>query len=277
MRMVAGVLPFTRWGDWAWSCLWFVRVQGRLPRRDSGLFNDYLFHLKTSNEIQRPLRALTSDKELVKLYVKAVVGDHYNVPTIAVLHSLQECRDFQFPARCVIKPTHLSGAVILRGAGEPIDFGLIERWLNSNYYEMGREANYRHLEPKVIVEPFVFEDKNPNDYKIFCYDGKPRLIQVDSDRHIDHRRDLYDVDWVRQPFSFVYPAALEALPRPPSLPLMLDLAAQLSAGFSFVRVDFYAHGEQALVGEITHCPENARGYFVPASAERTASRIIFCN
>ena len=212
MRIVCGLFPHTRWGDWAWSWLWFLRMQKRLPRRGSALFNDYLFRLKTSGEILRPLRAFTSDKELVKLYIKAVVGDRYNVPTLAVLRTAADCQTFEFPHRCVIKPTHLSGKVILRRAGEPIDFEIIERWFSTNYYAVGREANYRHLEPKLIVEPFVFEDENPNDYKVFCFDGKPRLIQVDSDRQAGHRRDLFDVRWQRQPFSFVYAQAERPAP-----------------------------------------------------------------
>jgi hypothetical protein len=57
--------------------------------------------------------------------------------------------------------------------------------------------------------------------------------------------------------------------------LILELAANLSTGFTFVRVDFYAHDERALVGEITHCPGNVRDYFVPASAEQLASDTIF--
>jgi hypothetical protein len=30
------------------------------------------------------------------------------------------------------------------------------------------------------------------DYKFFCFDGEPRLIQVDFDRFRNHKRNLYD-------------------------------------------------------------------------------------
>jgi hypothetical protein len=41
----------------------------------------------------------------------------------------------------VIKPTHLSGTVILRRDGEALDFDEIESWFDKNYYRSSREAN----------------------------------------------------------------------------------------------------------------------------------------
>jgi hypothetical protein len=268
-------LPKNRLGDYISAVLWFLRIQRRWPRPRRPLFNDRLFAIKTSGEIAEPLRVFTSDKEFVKLYVRATVGEAHNVPTLAVLRSLEECRHYEFPRRCVIKPTHMSGTVILRRNGEPVDLGLIERWFATNLYVESRESNYQHLAPKIIVEPFVFENDNPSDYKIFCADGRPGLIQVDSDRHSRHVRSFYDVQWRRQPFSMTYPPSDTDAPRPANLELMLDLAARLSSHFSFVRVDFYSDGEQALVGEITHCHGGAREYFVPRSAEQQASQLLF--
>lgn len=274
-RYLNRLLPRNRAGDYVSSFLWFVRIQRRWPRPERPFFNDRLFAIKTSGEIAEPLRVFTSDKEYVKLYVRAVVGEAHNVPTIAVLRSVDECRAFAFPQRCVIKPTHMSGAVVLRRNGEPVDFELIGKWFATNLYVESRESNYRQLRPKVIVEPFVFEDENPSDYKIFCAGGRPGLIQVDSDRHTRHVRSFYDVEWRRQPFSMTYPPSETDAPRPLNLELMLDLAARLSANFSFVRVDFYSNGDQALLGEITHCHGGTREFFVPRSAEAQASRLLF--
>ncbi len=268
-------LPRTRGFDYLAALLWFVRYQHRLPARKPALFNDHLFWIKTSDEIMNPLRVFTSDKEYLKMYVKATVGDAHNVPTFAVLRSFEECERYEFPMRCVIKPTHMSGTVILRRAGEPIDLEKIRGWFRTNLYVEIREANYRHLRPKVIVEPFVFDDDNPNDYKIFCARGKPRLIQVDSDRYMDHVQSFYDVHWRRQPYAITSrPSPVDA-PRPANLDLMLDLAATLSADLSLVRVDFYSNGEQALLGELTHCHRSSIGVFMPREAEADASRLIF--
>ena len=76
-------------------------------------------------------------------------------------------------------------------------------------------------------------------------------------------------------FSVLYPKSEKGMEQPECLDQMLDLAARLSEDFEFVRVDFYTDGRNLLVGELTNCPENAGGVFIPANAEREASRIIF--
>lgn len=274
-RILVRVAPKTRRGDYVVSLLRFLRMQRRWPRRERRWFNDQLFAIKTSDEILDPLRVFTSDKELVRLYVKATVGDAHNVPTLAVLRSLEECRNFAFPNRCVIKPTHLSGTVILRRHGEPIDWPKIEHWFRHNNYPASREANYRQLRPKVVVEPFVFDDDNARDYKFFCSNGRPTLIQVDNDRFRGHTRNFYDPQWSRLDLHMTYPPGDVDDPRPDNLEEMLELAQRLSRDFSFVRVDLYSDGKQALLGELTHCHGSAGEYFVPRSAEAAASRIIF--
>jgi hypothetical protein len=211
----------------------------------------------------------------VQQFVKEQIGDEYNVPTIAVLRSAAEVDAFDFPADCCIKPTHASGQVILRRDGAPIDREQMKRWFAINYYRHGREWNYRALEPKVIVEPLIFGSTNVEDFKIFCFNGEPRLIQVDIDRHVNHTRKFFDVNWNEQDFSIIYPRSAAEFPRPSTLEKMLAAARTLSAPFSFVRIDLYSDGEKVLVGEITNCSENAGGWFVPRSAERQASELMF--
>ena len=129
-----------------------------------------------------PLRIFLSDKEYVKIYVKSQIGDEYNVPTLKILRSFKEVQNFEFSNKCVIKPTHMSGEIIFRKNNEIIDYNVIKRWFSSNYYNRSREANYKLLKPKIIVEELLFNDENIKDYKFFCYKGKSKIISVDIDR-----------------------------------------------------------------------------------------------
>ncbi len=267
-------LPQTPSGDRLYHRLLFFRKHGRLPN-GAPLWNDMWFRVKTSDEIDDPLRVFVSDKEHVKQYVKATVGDRYNVPTIAVLRSPAEIDAYDFPADCCIKPTHASSHVILRRGGQTVDRERIKRWFAINYYKVGRERNYRRLKPKVIVEPLIFGATNVEDFKIFCFNGQPKIVQVDVDRYVNHTRKYFDIGWNELDFSIIYPRAAGSFPRPDNLDEMLEVARRLSAQFSFVRVDLYSDGREVLVGEITNCSENAGGHFVPASAERTASALMF--
>lgn len=273
-RVLKPYFPHTRWGDKLFSYVGFIISHKRAPSK-AMLFNDVLYRIKTSDEILDPLRIFVSDKEFVKVFVKAVVGDQYNVPTIDVIRSVEAVDTYEFPEQCCIKPTHASGQAILRRQGEPVDRERIKRWFKINYYTTGREVNYKMLRPKVIVEPLVFGNSNPEDYKIFCYKGVPKLIQVDVDRYVDHRRKYFDADWRELDFSLIYPQTDKTIARPENLAEMLRVAAELSKHFGFVRVDLYSDGKQALVGEITHCAECAGGRFVPLEAEKTVSEYVF--
>jgi hypothetical protein len=246
----------------------------RWPRQRSARFNDVLFRLKTSDGILDPLRVFVTDKEFVKLYVRAVVGEQYNVPTIAVLKSVREAIDYTYPANCVIKPTHLCEEVIFHRGGVRVDEDRIRTWFASNLYLVGREANYRTLRPKVIVEPIVFGGGPANDYKVLCVSGLPRAIYVVQDRGTCPAINLYTTDWQLLPYGLEYPIGRGA-DRPARLGELLSVAAKLAENFDFVRVDFYANDEQVLVGEITNCTGNAGDRFVPPSAEEDFSRLLF--
>jgi hypothetical protein len=273
-RTLLRSLPENRFGDRMAACIRFVRHHGRLPR-NAMTYNDVLYRIKTSADILDPLRVFVSDKELVKLYVKAVVGDEYNVPTIDVIRKVEAVDTYEFPPDCCIKPTHASGRVILRRNGAPVDRPTIKSWFRINHYRIGREANYKTLEPKVIIEPLIFGSSNVEDYKIFCLNGVPRLIQVDVDRYIGHKRRYFDADWRDLDFSIKYPRSDKTVPRPPNLAAMLAIAAALSKHFGFVRIDLYSDGNQLLVGEITHVADNADGRFIPLAAEKIVSDFVF--
>lgn len=266
--------PYTRAFDRLYHRILFYKKHRRWPG-DALLWNDVWYRIKTSDEILDPLRVFISDKEHVKHYVKAIVGDEHNVPTLAVLNSPGEVDAFDFPERCCIKPTHASAEVVLRRAGEPIDRERIKRWFALNYYYAGREINYRLLRPKVIVEPLIFDSDNVEDYKVFCWNGVPRFVQLDFDRHTHHTRKMFDTDWNEQDFSIIYPRNASRVARPDTLADMLDVARRLSSRFSFVRIDLYSDNRRVLVGEITNCSANAGGFFLPRSAEAVASRQMF--
>jgi hypothetical protein len=103
----------------------------------------------------------------------------------------------------------------------------------------------------------------------------PRIIQVDVDRYIRHKRKYFDAEWTEQDFSIKYPRTDKTLATPRNLTEMLALAAELSRNFWFVRVDLYSDGAQIHVGELTHCPGNANESFMPRAAEKVMSAALF--
>ena len=227
--------------------------------------------MKVDGTLLDPLRQFVTDKEYVKQYVTAVVGRRYAMETFQVLRTDEDVDRLEltrFP--CVVKPTHSSGQVlILHGPTEPVDRERLKSWLHRDYYRLTREQNYKYLRHKIIVEEFFSEDGRtaPSDYKVFCFDGVPKFIQVDSDRFVDHTRNLYDTAWKRLPYVYHYPARTQDDPPPPQLEQMLDIASKLSCPFSVIRVDLYTDGTTVKVGELTNSPGSGNERILPSSGE----------
>jgi hypothetical protein len=272
-RILKKLTPRNRLGDRFISYLSFIFRHGRIPTNKL-IFNDVLHQIKTTDEALNPLRVFVSDKEFVKLYIMAIVGDHYNVPTIAVLKTIQDVKNFSFPSQCAIKPTHASGMKIIRKNGEAIDIDEIRKWFLINYYEVGREAYYKKLKPKVIVEQLIPQEVGFREYRIYCYNGKPGLIGVDVD---ESSNKFFDASWNELNFSIELPQSDLTISKPRNFEEMLEVATDLSKRFTFIRVDLYSNGEALHVGELTNCHRGASGRFIPLTAEQGISDILFNN
>ena len=268
--------PQNRLGDRYVAWIDFRLHQRRWPSKNKMLFNDVLYRLKTSDEICDPLRVFVTDKEFGKLYIKAILGDAYNVPTLAVLRSKQEVASYTFPDVCCIKATHGCGQVIMRLTGEDIDVEEIKSWFDLNYYRNGREANYRDLTPKVIVEPLIFGTPNPLQYKFLCWKGRPKIVRAYHGTPGDRQRALFDMNWSDLDYGLKYPKAKTLPPRPDTFEEMKDVAAKLAADFpGIMRVDLYSDGQKVYAGELTNINSNVTSRFTPPDAEADASALLF--
>lgn len=275
-KIIYFFIPQNRCGDKIAAYLTFFQAHHRMPSKRKTL-NDELFRIKTTDEIMRPERTFTSDKELVKLFTKAIVGDCYNVPTIAVLRNGTDIDNHIFLENTVIKPTHASGLIRFIDDVNQINRNELKKWLDSNYYIKSREANYRYLKPKLIVEPLIFGEREINDVKFFCVNGSVRLIQYDFDRHVSHTRRLYDKDWQDLEASLGYPLSNKLAAPPKCLAEMIQIAQALAVYFSFVRIDMFVNKncDQFLVGEITHCHGNANETFFSRESEKKIATVLF--
>ncbi len=265
-------------GDRIYSTARFLRHHRRLPRfRVPRSFNDHLFRLKHGGALEEPLRHFTADKEQLKSYAAEVVGRDYVLPTLDLLCSDLEVERYRVGrVPCIAKPTHLSGHVmIVRDPDRDLDRAEMKRWLRLDHYRLCREVNYRGLEKRILVETYFSEDgTNPaDDYKVFCFAGEPKMIQVDRGRFGNHRRRLFSPRWQALPFSYIRPSRGE-FPRPEFLGALLDLSRRLAAPFGFVRVDFLVADGQIKVGELTSCPQSALGVFRPVGFDQRLGRLF---
>lgn len=106
------------------------------------------------------------------------------------------------------------------------------------------------------------------DYKVFCFDGEPRMIEVDYDRFTGHKRNLYTTDWRYIEAAIQYPTyPAHIIARPEKLDELLVLAKRLSAGIPHVRTDFYIIEDKIYFGEMTFYHEAGLGKMTPRSLD----------
>lgn len=227
-------------------------------------FNERILRAKVSGE-HRKYGSLV-DKELVKGWASERLGSQHVIETYGVFRNFEPGTLRDLPLPSILKPTHSSGRVLVlrqtNDAESKNTSSALNKWLKINHYFLSGEPQYRDLEPKIICERLLENNGKPlNDYKIFCFHGKPHLIQVDVDRFSNHKRAFFDTSWNRQAWTLRYPIAEGEIPEPRNLGLMLEFAGILSKGFDFVRADFYEHRDTVYFGELTFHPESGLAPF----------------
>lgn len=213
-----------------------------------------------------PLFTRLADKLAVRDFVKERVGEKYLADIIWSGTDPARIPFEMLPDRCMAKTNHASGCnyVLARPVDRRAVIRRFRKWLQSNYYFVCREAQYRKIRPSILIEPFVNEGalEWPYDYRFWCFGGKPEVIQVDN--HAHDINPFFDLDWNRLPFSYRDYDFAGEIPRPRNLPEMIEIAAALSSGFDFVRVDLFHTDERVVFGELTFTPVAGRLKFLPA-------------
>lgn len=267
-----GMRGHFKWlGDTAYVKLMYWAKFGQKLNLDSPqTFNSKIQWLKLYSK--NTFSAQLVDKYEVKKFVSEAIGNQYIIPTLGVWDSYDEI-DFDIlpDEGFVLKCTHDSGGVYICKNKNEFDSvkarQLLEKSLNRNYFWIGREWAYKYIKPRIIAEPLMVDESGVElkDYKIFNFNGKAKLIQVDYDRFIFHKRNLYDTKWNYIDAEIKYPTdSSHKIPKPKCLDELLKLSEILSKEFIHVRTDFYVINEKIYFGELTFLHGSGYETFRPA-------------
>jgi TupA-like ATPgrasp len=237
----------------------YFRIHGKpLNLTNPQTFTEKLFwRMVTWNRGDMPSRfTQLADKYAVRSYVANVVGQEY---LVKLLWHGDDPRAIPFdtlPAEYVIKPTHAAGQVIIV-KGQVDRENIIRRvsgWLASNYYWGGREAQYYRIPPQIVIEEYLANDDGTPlfDYKFSCFNGVPEQVMVRNETH--EICPIFDTAWNLIDLEDEPRAVRPWVPKPANLDEMTALAAKLSVGFGFVRVDLYNVKGRVYFGELTFTP-----------------------
>lgn len=228
----------------------------KLNLDDPKTYNEKLQWLKLYNRV--PLYTQLVDKVAVREFVKQRIGEEYLVPLYGVWDDPEQINFETLPEKFVLKCNHNSGLglFICKNKGlmekkKVIDN--LKKGLSDDFYLRGREWPYKNVPRKVLCEQFL-DDKSGTelmDYKLFCFDGKFKVLLICSDRQTHLSNDWYDSNLKHLPCINGPKNRKKPIVISKEIDRMISLAEKLSDGIPQVRVDFYDVNGRIYFGEMT--------------------------
>lgn len=208
-----------------------------------------------------------TDKIAVREYVKKCGYTNILNEIYAVHSNLPDDLELiiqDLPNQFVLKTNNSGGgsAIIVRDKRK-INKKKIYRKLKYYYYDdYGRrtaQPHYSAITTYILAEKLLIDNNNPqnnpNDYKFFCFNGNPIIVNVISNRNIETHSYIdqyYTTSWER--IYFGVDDSTLSINKPSSYEEMLSIAKKLSSPFPFVRVDLYQIDDKPIFGELTFTP-----------------------
>ena len=214
-----------------------------------------------------PLMTICSDKSAARDYVTEKGYEETLMTQLDVFDSVKQIDLSKYSEEVIIKCTHNSGGLLFYNPDKPQSSKEIKKkikvlkyLLKKNASVLSLEWNYKNIKPKLIVEKVVRDSygKLPKDYKIWCFDGVPKLVLIYSDRfhendkfNWEHACDVYDTNFNLLDVTEDAPNSQEVLKKPDNWDYMIEMAAKLSEPFPYCRVDLYNIDGNVRFGELT--------------------------
>lgn len=197
-------------------------------------------------------------------------GEEYIIPTLGVWEHFDDIDFDKLPDKFVLKCTHDSGGLVICRDKSKFDKEAarkkLEKCLKRNYFLYGREWPYKNVPPRIIAEKYMVDESGVElkDYKIFCFHGVPKIIEVDFNRFVGHKRNLYTTSWELIDLEICYPSDENfKIAKPEHLEKLLQLATVLSQDIPHIRTDFYVINGKIYFGELTFCHGSGFEKFIP--------------
>lgn len=255
---------------------WMLKLQYRIkfkrkldlnnPRRFTEKIQWYKLYYKND------LMAKCSDKYVVREYIKSKGLEHILVELYEVFEKAEEISFTLLPEKFVLKLSNGSGTNLLCRDKSQLNLDQIKKDFKWFGYKVaanpGREWPYMKAKSVIVAEQLLEDETHVNnainDYKIFCFNGKPTYVICILDRYSDRCNHLvYDAEWNKIKVASEGARIKEDAPQPDNLQEMLDIAAKLSEDFPFVRVDLYSLKGKVYFGELTFYPWSGYMEFDP--------------
>ena len=223
--------------------------------------NEKLQWLKLYN--RKPEYTQMVDKVLAKDYVANLIGQKYIVPTLGVWDHFDEIDFDKLPKQFVLKTNHSGGSTGVVICKDKTTFDKVsakkklERSLKRDISRSLIEWPYRNVKRKILAEEYLGDDLI--DYKFYCFNGEVDVVMNCIERQTGNPKFyFFDKEWNLRRLNKRGKEAPEGftLPKPEGMDEMFIIAARLSEGLPFARVDLYNINGIIYFSEITFFPDS---------------------
>lgn len=247
---------FKKWSDERYlKAAYRAIFHRKLDLDNPQTFNEKLNWLKLND--RREQYSILADKYLVKKYVADIIGEEYVVPCYGAWNCFDEIDFGNLPEQFVLKANHDSSGATICTNKLKFDINLhrvrFNRLLSSNYfYRSSREWPYKNIKPMVLAEKLLVDGTSDKlrDYKFWCFNGVPHYMYC-TIKGGDVYENFFDMAYEPVEISHGYTRLSPEPQKPVNFELMKELAAKLSSGIPFVRVDFFEVEGKVYFGEFT--------------------------
>ena len=221
-------------------------------------FNEKLMWLKLN--WQHPLVVKCADKYTVREYISNLGYENTLPKLYGVYDSVDEIDWDSLPNKFALKCTHGCGFNIICDNKQKLNIEeaieKLDHWMKTRYVFEAVEIQYDKMKPRIICEEYIETSAGilPNDYKIYCFNGEPKLTLVCTERSEAVKLDFMDLDWNYMNIGAEGWASGKLPEKPSCYNEMLNISRKLSQPFPYVRIDFYDFEGKPILGEMTFTP-----------------------
>lgn len=227
-------------------------------------FSEKMLWLKYFLYNDSPLVAQCYNKYEVRKYVESKGLKNILNELYGVWDSVDDVTWDTLPEEYVMKISNGYDNHVFKREGEPFSIKKSKETLNASksrskfIYVLTGDLFVKRTNQYVICERLLHSNlgfKAPEDYKFYCFNGKPKFIEFMANREggsvyneafVDiNLNDRHDLEGEAHPGTIKKPTCFDE---------MIDIAKILSHDFPFVRVDLYVENEKPIFGELTFTP-----------------------
>lgn len=255
MQMIAGSIFSPEF----MSKIYFkIVMKQKLDLENPKTFNEKIQWYKLNNCLNNKTIIECCDKYRIRKYLKEKNLMEYAIPLVGYWENVNDIQWENLPERFAIKCNH--GCAYNLICKDKSKFNIaaakksLAKWMKEDFGKFNAEPHYDKIRKGIVCEEYLGDGKSDFlvDYKIHCFNGKPKFVLICSDRTSHGSKECYfDLEWNPLHYSKMDEYAFE---KPMSFNKMIEISKRVAKDFPFVRVDFYEVNGKPIIGELTFVP-----------------------